>query len=147
MNFQYNFQKVVDIKSSAKNQAEWLLSSALGELQAEEQSLDQLLEDQNRTLEAINKATEQSAPAMELQNLQRYVVYLDQAIARKIADVRKAQLNVDHKKLHLTEKMVDEKVWLQAKDKAKTKFMHEYMLREQNALDEMATVRFAMQSR
>ncbi|WP_322903908.1 flagellar export protein FliJ [Paenibacillus campi] len=147
MNFQYNFQKVVDIKSGAKNQAEWLLSSALGELQAEEQSLDQLLEDQNRTLEAINQAIEQSAPIMELQNMQRYVVYLDQAIAKKIAAVRKAQLNVDHKKLHLTEKMVDEKVWLQAKDKAKAKFMHEYMLREQNALDEMATVRFAMQSR
>ncbi len=147
MNFQYNFQKVVDIKSSAKNQAEWLLSSAIGELQAEEQSLDQLLEDQNRTLEAINQATEQSSPALELQNLQRYVVYLDQAIARKITDVRKAQLNVDHKKLHLTEKMVDEKVWMQAKEKAKTKFMHEHMLREQNALDEMATVRFVMQSR
>ncbi|MEW4369237.1 flagellar export protein FliJ [Paenibacillus kandeliae] len=147
MNFRYNFQKVVDIKSSAKNQAEWMLSTALGELQTEEQSLQQLLEDQNRTLEAINQAIEQCAPISELQDMQRYVVYLDKAIAGKINDVHKAQLNVDHKKLHLTEKMVDEKVWLQAKDKAKAKFTQEQMLREQNELDEMATVRYAMQSR
>ncbi|WP_017813677.1 MULTISPECIES: flagellar export protein FliJ [Paenibacillus] len=147
MNFQYNFQKVVDIKSSAKNQAEWLLSTALGELQAQEQSLDQLLEDQNRTLEAINQAIEQCAPISDLQDMQRYIAYLDQCVAKKIADVHRAQVDVEHKKLHLTEKMVDEKVWLQAKDKAKAKFMQEHMLREQNALDEMATVRFAMQSR
>ncbi|WP_458119179.1 flagellar export protein FliJ [Paenibacillus sp. Z6-24] len=147
MNFQYNFQKVVDIKSSAKNQAEWLLSTALGELQAQEQSLEQLLEDQNRTLEAINQAIEQCAPISELQDMQRYIVYLDQCISQKISDVHQAQVNVEHKKLHLTEKMVDEKVWLQAKDKAKAKFMQENMLREQNALDEMATVRFAMQSK
>lgn len=147
MNFQYNFQKVVDIKSSAKNQAEWLLSTALGELQAQEQSLGQLLEDQNRTLEAINQAIEQCAPISELQDMQRYIVYLDQCIAKKISDVHQAQVNVEHQKLHLTEKMVDEKVWLQAKDKAKAKFMQEHMLREQNTLDEMATVRFAMQSK
>lgn len=147
MKFQYTFQKVVDIKSSAKNQAEWLLSSALGELQAQEQTLDQLLEDQGRTLEMINQAIENRAPISELQDLQRYVVYLDQCISRKIVDIREAQVEVEHKKLHLTEKMVDEKVWLQAKDKAKTKFTHEYMVREQNDLDEMATVRYVMNSK
>lgn len=147
MKFQYTFQKVVDIKSSAKNQAEWLLSSALGELQAQEQTLDQLLEDQGRTLEMINQAIENRAPISELQDLQRYVVYLDQCISRKIVDIREAQVEVEHKKLHLTEKMVDEKVWLQAKDKAKTKFTHEHMVREQNDLDEMATVRYVMNSK
>lgn len=43
MRFHYTFQKVVDLKGNEKTQAEWMLSSALGELQAQEKSLDELI--------------------------------------------------------------------------------------------------------
>lgn len=46
----------------------------------------------------------------------------------------------------LSTKVLDEKVWLKAKDKAETQFQQSMILREQNELDEMATVRFAMKS-
>ncbi|MGV2795025.1 flagellar export protein FliJ, partial [Clostridium perfringens] len=38
MRFRYVYQKVVDLKSNEKTQAEWMLSAAVGILQAEQYS-------------------------------------------------------------------------------------------------------------
>ena len=75
--------------------------------------------------------------------MQRYVYHLDECITKKNTDVKHAQVNVQRNQTFLNGKMVDEKVWLEARDKAKIKFQQEMLLREQNDLDEMATVRFA----
>lgn len=147
MKFHYVYQKVVDLKSNEKTQAEWMLSAAVGELQSEQRSLDQLLEEQARTATVLQSEMENRAPMIKLQELQRYMDFMEQAIARKLGDVRRAEINVEHKKTILNGKMRDEKVWLKAKEKAKDKFQHEMLLREQNELDEMATVRFAMKAR
>lgn len=147
MKFRYVYQKVVDLKSNEKTQAEWMLSAAIGELQTEQCSLEQLQEEKSRIHAMILNEMENSASMIKLQELQRYMDYLEDSITRKIGDVRRAEVNVDHKKTILSGKMLDEKVWLKAKEKAKAKFQHEMLLREQNELDEMATVRFAMRAR
>ncbi|MMZ70906.1 hypothetical protein D1872_340920 [compost metagenome] len=54
---------------------------------------------------------------------------------------------MNSKKVVLTDKMLDEQVWLKAREKAKVRFQQELLLQEQNELDEMATVRFAMRAR
>ncbi|MED4956608.1 flagellar export protein FliJ [Paenibacillus macerans] len=147
MKFRYVYQKVLDLKSNEKTQAEWMLSAAVGELQSEQRSLEQLFEAQARTASAIQDEMENSASMLKLQELQRYMEYIEQSIARKLGDVKRAELKVEQKKSILNGKMLDEKVWLKAKEKAKEKFQHEMLLREQNELDEMATVRFAMRAR
>ncbi|MEC0139453.1 flagellar export protein FliJ [Paenibacillus macerans] len=147
MKFRYVYQKVLDLKSNEKTQAEWMLSAAVRELQSEQRSLEQLFEEQARTASAIQDEMENSASMLKLQELQRYMEYIEQSIARKLGDVKRAELNVEQKKSILNGKMLDEKVWLKAKEKAKEKFQHEMLLREQNELDEMATVRFAMRAR
>ncbi|MBA9086131.1 flagellar FliJ protein [Fontibacillus solani] len=147
MKFRYVYQKVVDLKSNEKTQAEWMLSAAVGQLQSEQRTLDQLREARLETLSAIQREMENSSSMIKLQELQRYVDYLEECITRKISDVRQAEINVEKKKSYLTSKMLDEKIWLKAKEKSKNKFMHEMLLREQNELDEMATVRFAMKAR
>ncbi|MEC0332994.1 flagellar export protein FliJ [Paenibacillus macerans] len=147
MKFRYVYQKVLDLKSNEKTQAEWMLSAAVGELQSEQRSLEQLFEEQARTASAIQDEIENSASMLKLQELQRYMEYIEQSIARKLGDVKRAELKVEQKKSILNGKMLDEKVWLKAKEKAKEKFQHEMLLREQNELDEMATVRFAMRAR
>ncbi|CAM4313866.1 MAG: flagellar export protein FliJ [Paenibacillus macerans] len=147
MKFRYVYQKVLDLKSNEKTQAEWMLSAAVGELQSEQRSLEQLFEEQARTASAIQDEMENSASMLKLQELQRYMEYIEQSIARKLGDVKRAELKVEQKKSILNGKMLDEKVWLKAKEKAKEKFQHEMLLREQNELDEMATVRFAMRAR
>ncbi|WP_059053548.1 flagellar export protein FliJ [Paenibacillus senegalimassiliensis] len=147
MRFRYVYQKVVDLKSNEKTQAEWMLSAAVGQLQSEQRSLEQLLEEQEQTAAVLQYEMANRAPMVKLQELQRYMEYMEQAIERKLGDIRRAEINVEQKKTILNGKLLDEKVWLKAKEKAKDKFQHELLLREQNELDEMATVRFAMRAR
>ncbi|MHA6529257.1 flagellar export protein FliJ [Paenibacillus sp. BAC0078] len=146
MRFHYTFQKVVDLKGNEKTQAEWMLSSALGELQAQEKSLDELIAGRTALMLSLQQAAEQKTPMSKLREMQDYVDYLDQCIARKHLDISRAHLEVQHKQDHLSTKVLDEKVWLKARDKAQTAFLQNMSLREQNELDEMATVRFAMKS-
>lgn len=143
MKFRYHFQKVVDLKSNEKTQAEWMLSTAIGKLQTEEEHLLQLLNDKQEAIEGIQSATAAKASVSSLQEMQRYIHHLDECISRKNDDVKHAQVNVQRNQTFLNGKMVDEKVWLEARGKAKLKFQQEMLLREQNDLDEMATVRFA----
>ncbi|MDT9718754.1 flagellar export protein FliJ [Paenibacillus sp. ClWae2A] len=143
MKFRYHFQKVVDLKSNEKTQAEWMLSTAIGKLQTEEEHLIQLLNDRSNLVGIIQSATENTASVNSLQEMQRYVHHLDECISRKNSDVKHAQVNVQRNQTVLNGKMIDEKVWVGARDKAKIKFQQEMLLREQNDLDEMATVRFA----
>lgn len=140
--FRYSFQKIVDLKSSEKTQAEWILSAAVGALAVEEQSLEQL---QASKLEWENKLIEASQTAvslMELQVMQQYLDHLVTCISNKMLDVLQAKKKVEHRRGLLTEKMKDEKVWLKAKDHAFERFRSALQVKEQNELDEMATVRF-----
>lgn len=146
MRFHYTFQKVVDLKGNEKTQAEWMLSSALGELQAHERSLDELLVQRSSLLLSLQSAAEQKTPMVKIREMQDYVEYLDTCIARKHKEISRAHQNVETKQSHLSTKVLDEKVWLKAKDKAQTTFQQNLILREQNELDEIATVRFAMKS-
>ena len=146
MRFHYTFQKVVDLKGNEKTQAEWMLSSALGELQAQEKSLDELLAQRSTLMSSLQSAAEQKTPMAKLREMQDYVDYLDKCIARKHSDISRAHREVLNKQENLSTKVLDEKVWLKAKDKAQTAFQQNMNLREQNELDEMATVRFAMKS-
>lgn len=143
LKFNYSFQKVVDLKTSEKNHAEMHLSSAIGQLNAEEQTLGRLFSDKSSLADSIQEQTVGAVSALQLQQMQDYVNYIDQCILQKRQDIQTAQVKVEEKKEKLTTKMLDEKVWLQARGKALESFEKEEMLREQNELDEMATVRFA----
>ncbi|MEC0240531.1 flagellar export protein FliJ [Paenibacillus dokdonensis] len=147
MKFQYAFQKIVDLKSNEKTQAEWMLSSAIGRLQAEEKSLGELMDNRERMANELQEAAEQKVPVSKIREFQMYVEHLEQCIEKKHTDVQHANVNVEMKKDQLSHKVLDEKVWLKAKDKAKDTFQQSMLLREQNELDEMATVRFAIKAR
>lgn len=147
MKFHYAFQKIVDLKSNEKTQAEWMLSSAIGKLQAEEKSLNELYEMRDQMYRAQQEVASRCVPVAEIRNIQVYAEYLEECIERKRDDIRIAHVNVTKKQKILSDKMLDEKVWLKARDKSQEKFRHESLLREQNELDEMATVRFAIKAR
>ncbi|MDO7905832.1 flagellar export protein FliJ [Paenibacillus sp. JX-17] len=147
MRFHYSFQKVVDLKTNEKAQAEWMLSTAVGQLQLEEQTLQQLMSEKSRMEHMIQQAATGCVSLLKLQEMQAYIEHLNQCISQKYSDVQRAELNVQKNKDHLTDKIVDEKVWLKAREKARISFQQELLLREQNELDEMATIRYAMRAR
>jgi flagellar FliJ protein len=122
LRFQYSLQKIVDLKANEKTQAEWILSHALGVLQEEELTLHSLHSEKSEIHAELNSAIGISANISQLLTYQNYMTHLDHRITKKLKDVERAEQNVLHKKGHLSEKMIEEKVWSKAKDKAKTIF-------------------------
>lgn len=147
MRFHYAFQNIVNLKGNEKTQAEWLLSSAIVKLQEEEKSLYEYQNIRNKMSDQLQLEVANASSVAKVQEIQTYVEHLDQCIVQKHLDVRKANVVVRKSQSHLTDKMLDEKVWMKSREKAKDKFQHETLLREQNELDEIATVRFAMNVR
>ncbi|HUC90972.1 MAG TPA: flagellar export protein FliJ [Paenibacillus sp.] len=145
--YRYPLQRIVDLKTSEKTQAEWMLSAAIGKLHDEERSLEQLASELAECRERLHAAASEGIPLAELQMIQHYIGFLESRIDRKKQDVRYAQTEVERGQIRLSDKMMDEKIWLKTKEKALDAFLHGMRLKEQNELDEMATVRHMLAAR
>lgn len=145
--YRYPYQKIVDLKTSQKNQAEWMLSVAVGKLQQEEQSLEELEAEKRHWQDKLLDASTSLIALAELRMIHQYLDHLEERIARKWVDVAMAKREVEQSKGYLSSKMMDEKVWLKAKENAFGQFNQMVMLKEQNELDEMASVRFKAAAR
>ncbi|AZN40854.1 flagellar export protein FliJ [Paenibacillus albus] len=140
--FQYTYQKIVDLKTSEKSQAEWQLSVVIGKLNNEEQSLQQLREERASWAERLGSASSEAVSLSDLLAMQQYIEHLDSRIVHKLADVKKAEVAVEAGRRVLSDRMMDEKVWQKSKSNAQDRFRAEMLVREQNELDELATARF-----
>lgn len=143
MRFRYTLQKIVDLKSNEKMQAEWLLAEAMNKLHQEEHTLQELLEMESTLQDHLLKLAENQASVHELQTIQHYLTHIKSQIQQKSYDVKKAQGVVEQKQHGLTSKMLEEKVWNRAREKAHDQFMLEFHKREQKELDEIAALHVA----
>ncbi len=97
--------------------------------------------------QAIQETSERPTPMSRLTMMQQYIEILDDRIRKQIEGVRSAANLVRMRQGHLTDKMVDEKVWVNARDRALERFRSDRLAKEQNELDEIAIVRAAAVSR
>jgi flagellar FliJ protein len=141
MRFRYHLQKLVDLKSNEKEQAEWMLSEAVTQLLREETALSGLLEEKERVDAELEAAAAETTSVSRVQMLQHYSEHLERQIRIKQGEVKKAQENVTVKRTFLAEKMKEEKVWLKAREKAELQFVSLMMKKEQEHLDEIALTR------
>lgn len=141
MAFQYSLQKIVDLKNNERTYAEWLLSVALGKLQDEEATLSELYEERERLYSLQQSASQHSTTISTLMMLQHYSKHVDQLISRKNEDIWRAQSDVTHQQESLSLKMLDEKVWNKAREKAWVHHIAASAKKEQNELDEVAALR------
>lgn len=142
MRFRYTFQKIVDLKTNEKTQAEWMLSQAIVKLREEESSLARLESAKQEVQEELHKVSGTRTTVSNLMLLQSFVDHFDVCIKDKHRDLSSAKTNVQLKQDDLTGKMLEEKVWTKAKEKAYQKFSAGVLKIEQNQLDEMATNRY-----
>ncbi|MCR8656252.1 flagellar export protein FliJ [Paenibacillus endoradicis] len=140
--FKYTFQKIVDLKGSEKTQAEWILSDALAELRAEQDLLEQYVQEQKSWELKLEQSVLEAIPLSEVLIINQYIEYCAESIKLKQKDIMRAERKVFQKRQELASKMKEEKVWHKAKEHAFDKFKHETQLKEQNELDEMASIRF-----
>jgi flagellar FliJ protein len=118
LKFQYSFQQIVDLKNNERTQAEWILSEALGRLQTEETSLSSLFSSKDELHQQISQVSEGSTTISQMLLLQSYMEHIDQQISKKQEDIQAAKHVVVNKQERLSEKMLDEKVWSNAREKA-----------------------------
>lgn len=142
MRFRYHLQKIVDLKSSEKEQAEWVLSDAMSRLKLEEQSLEQLYETRRKVEQTVSEAIASRTSAAELSMLQDYLQHIDHLIDNRREAVQQVKQEVAVKSEQLVNKMKDEKKWLKVRERSYAAFRAEFFRQEQIVLDEIAAVRF-----
>jgi flagellar FliJ protein len=142
MKFRYSFQQIVDLKNNEKTQAEWVLSEALGHLRTEETNLFQLSEKKSELHNQISTTSENCTTISNMILLQNYMDHLNYQILKKHEEIQLAQHVVMKKQEHLSERMIDEKVWTKAREKAYSQFKVVSGRKEQETLDEISTNRF-----
>jgi len=145
--FRYPLQKIVDLKGSEKSMAEWEYAAALGRLRTEQERFEQLRRQQEEAMRRLAERTLRPTPLAEIQRLQSEIDWLNQRMKHQRAEVQKAEEQSALRRRKLEGKMIDEKVWLKAREKAHERFRSEAMAREQNELDEIAGMRAASAAR
>lgn len=143
MRFRYPLQKIVDLKSSEKSMAEWAYAAALGRLRQEEETLGALLAEREAVEAQLLRTASVRVTLAELASIQHYLDALDGRIRRQRQRVETAEAQAQLKRSGLVEKSVDEKVWLNTREKALEAYKHDWLKKQQNELDEIAMVRFA----
>lgn len=141
MSFRYSFQKIVDLKTNEKTQAEWILSTAVHRLRQEESSLSQLQDEKCTLQEELAGVAETAVAVSEIILYQNYLSHIDGKIIGKRKDIQHAELHVTERREELSVKMTEEKVWSKAREKAKSVFTAEWLKKEQDVLDELAVTR------
>jgi flagellar protein FliJ len=143
MRFRYPLQKIVDLKGSEKSMAEWEYAASLNNLKQQEDQLHHLIRERSETEDRLGTTTAAPVALGELTAIQQYLDLLDGKIRRQLQEVETAEGQVRVRQSRLAEKSMDEKVWLNTREKAFQRYRYELLLKEQNELDEIATVRAA----
>jgi flagellar FliJ protein len=142
MRFRYKLQKIVDLKSNQKAQAEWMLSMAMSKMKLEEQSLEELERTRRSLMDSMQEAAAATTSAAELTMLQAYLQHIDLLIERKLQELKLARQEVVERSDQLVARMKDEKIWHKARERSLNAFIADYNRREQTVMDEIASVRY-----
>ncbi|HZG57889.1 flagellar export protein FliJ [Paenibacillus sp.] len=141
MKFVYPFQKVLDVKTNEKKEAESQLSLAIGELNEAERTMSDLMLEKHRLQQRMSEEAMKGRTMAEMVAGQQYIDHLDERIGAAKRRLEAAERRANELRERLVDRTMDEKVWLKAKDKAQVAHRAVVERREQYELDEMATMR------
>lgn len=141
MRFAYPLQKIVDLKVNEKKQAESSLSQAITFLNEGERKREELTSAKYSLQEQLTGENADKLTVSEMLLIQQYIDHLDDQIRRTGVSIVEAERTVENRRQHLTERMVDEKVWAKAREKAHTVHMARVEKESQNQLDDMALIK------
>ncbi|WP_274361481.1 flagellar export protein FliJ [Paenibacillus thermotolerans] len=141
MRFAYPLQKIVDLKANEKKQAESSLSQAISFLNEEERKRDELSQAKLSLQEQLTGENAEKLAVSEMMLIQQYIDHLDDQIRKTGMSIVQAERAVESRRQQLTERMVDEKVWVKAREKAHSAHKERVEKQSQNQLDDLALAR------
>lgn len=141
MRFKYPYAQIVRLKETERTQSEWILSNALGHLMREEESMGQLQVTKRQLENQLLTVAAQQGPIAELMHQHEYITHIDGLIKHKQDDIHTAKQDVNQKQNQLSDKMMQEKMWNNIKQKAWDEHRLNEQRKEQAEIDEIAASR------
>lgn len=140
MAFQYALQKIVDLKVHEKSLAEWKLSKAISHLADGKAELNLLKQERDRVQHMRDNVLKE-VTVSHLQHMENYLSALNEKMKRKQHEILSAQSQVNDKQDELKNKMIDEKIWNQAREKAFDQYKKMLQKKEQSGIDDLVSSR------
>lgn len=138
MKFRFPLQKIVDLREQERMQAEWRLAEALERLREEERSFAELERMRDDVGRIMADACVEATTAAHLSVVGRFLTQLDGRIRRKRADLENAERTVSERRDDLRGRLVEERIWRNARNKAMERFRSEMLRAEQKEIDDWA---------
>lgn len=141
MRFHYPLQKIVDLRTNQRTQAEWVLSEAMNLFQQEQETQQRLYEQLEGIQHEMDQVIKEASSISKIQLLQENIIFLQNQLVEQQERVKMSEQLIGKSQQNLTNKMQDEKVWTTTKDKAHVRFVSNLLKKEQQEMDEMAGMR------
>lgn len=137
--FQFQLQKVLDLKEKEKEQAEWAFGKSVQLKNEEEGKLVRLYEHRDDMAQMLVQAQEQACTASQLIMISQYRQSVERNIRHQQQTVQGLEQEVERCQVKLRERMKESQLWQRLRERSLAQYHEELKVREQKELDEIGT--------
>lgn len=145
--FNFRFQKILDLKENEKGFAQIQMADAIKRQELGHRKNEEIY---NKIIdvERLKKKKQQDGVNIsELRMLENYIHQLQEQSVNSNRDLEHLRTNVSRTQNHLQKKAQEEKTWGKLKQQELTQFVERSKVEEQNFFDELASTRFYRKSK
>lgn len=139
--FQYSFQKILDIRMKSREQIEFKYAELNHNLRSEKEESKRLIDYKSSINNGIQDMQLLGTSISDINQYQAFLLYLEQQIANHNVNIYKIEQSLEQIHKELINIKIEEKKWLNLKEKRIQEYNTEQNKIEQIELDEIAARR------
>ncbi|GAB7388219.1 hypothetical protein BSNK01_20560 [Bacillaceae bacterium] len=143
--YRFPMQRILDLKVKEKEKAQLEYGNALQKWRAEENRLRQL-QAQIRALQEERCNRTSRTKISELRDYEGYLHYLEELARQQQRRLKQTERELENRQNALLDKTREVKMWQRWQERWKANWQYQREKKEQAALDETATVRYAVRA-
>lgn len=140
--FNFQFQKILDIKENEKDYAQVQMAEAIKRHEAGCQKKEKILSKIIRSEQLMREKQQEGMNISELREMENYIYQLQTHLMDSQRELEYLQGNVSKTQSHLQLKSQEQKIWDNLKEQKKHQHIEKNKVIEQNFFDELASTRF-----
>ncbi|WP_172371467.1 flagellar export protein FliJ [Sporosarcina jiandibaonis] len=140
--FNFQFQKILDIKENEKDFAQVQMADAIKRHEAGCQKKESILSRIIRSEQTMREKQQVGMNISELRELENYIYQLQTQLMDSQRELEHLQKNVSKTQNHLQLKSQEQKIWDNLKEQKMNQHIERSKVIEQNFFDELASTRF-----
>ena len=140
--FNFQFQKILDLKGNEKDFARVQMADAIKRHEAGYQKKESILSKITSAEQLMREKQQEGVNISELRELENYIYQLQTQLMDSQRELEYLQKNVSKTQNHLQLKSQEQKIWDNLKEQKKDQHIEKNKVIEQNFFDELASTRF-----